>query len=70
MDSKKKYADKLDLVNGIDVCEIPRNEWLNNIDLYARPCLHVPDCLQAPTLKKACSTTRVGTTTRTLCEDG
>ena len=27
VDSKKRYADKLDLVNGIDPYEIPRNEW-------------------------------------------
>ena len=26
VDSKKRYADKLDLVNGIDPYEIPRNE--------------------------------------------
>ena len=27
VDSKKRYADKLDLVNGIDPYKIPRNKW-------------------------------------------
>jgi len=71
-DSKKRYADKLDLVNGIDPYEIPRNEWQDNIDMW--PAItHVHVCmylLQAPTLRKTYSTTRVWTATRTLCEDG
>ena len=33
VDSKKRYVDKLDLVNGIDPYEIPRNEWQNNVDV-------------------------------------
>ena len=43
-DSKKRYADKLDLVNGIDPYEIPRNEWQDNVDLW--PAItHVHVCM-------------------------
>ena len=33
VDSKKRYADKLELVNGIDPYEIPRSEWQENVVL-------------------------------------
>ena len=33
-DSKKRYVDKLDLVNGMDPNEIPRIEWHGNVDLW------------------------------------
>lgn len=43
-DSKKRYADKLDLVNGIDPYEIPRSEWQDNVDLW--PAItHVHVCM-------------------------
>ena len=38
-DSKKRYVDKLDLVNGMDPNEIPRIEWHGNVDLW--PVTHV-----------------------------
>ena len=43
-DSKKRYADKLELVNGIDPYEIPMNEWQDNVDLW--PAItHVHVCM-------------------------
>ena len=33
-DSKKRYADKLELVNGIDPYGILRSEWQDNVDLW------------------------------------
>ena len=44
VDWKKRYADKLDLVNGINPYEIPRNEWHDNVDLW--PAItHVHVCM-------------------------
>lgn len=43
-DSKKRYEDKLELVNGIDPYEIPRSEWQDNVDLW--PAItHVHVCM-------------------------
>ena len=72
VDSKKRCADKLDLVNGIDLYEILRRNYgkITLTYMHVHVCMYLHDCLQAPTLKKACSATRVRTATRTLCEDG
>ena len=43
-DSRKRYADKLELVNGIDPYEIRRSEWQDNVDLW--PAItHVHVCM-------------------------
>ena len=32
-DSKKRYSDKLKLVDGIDPYEVKKNEWQDDVDL-------------------------------------
>ena len=39
-ESRKRYADKLQIVNGIGPYELERSEWQDNISNYAR--LQVP----------------------------
>ena len=30
-ESKQRYTDKLKIISGIDPCELPKNEWEDNI---------------------------------------
>ena len=32
--SKKRYRDKLEMINGMDPYETTRNEWLDDVDLW------------------------------------
>ena len=41
---KKRYADKMELANGIDPYEIPRSEWQDNIDLCWLLCTSMSAC--------------------------
>ena len=48
--SKKRYSDKLKLMDGIDPYEVAKNEWKDDVDLWpavthvhARTRVHVPN---------------------------
>lgn len=43
-ESKRRYEDKLKLVNGVDPYEISRNEWQDDIDLWPATT-HINVCM-------------------------
>ena len=43
-DSKKRYKNKLQIINGLDPYDIPKKEWKDDVELWAavtHSCLHV-----------------------------
>ena len=47
-ESRKRYADKLQIVNGIGSYELERSEWQDNISNYARLQVPVSDFVSQP----------------------
>ena len=45
-ESKQRYTDKLKIINGRDPCELPKNEWEDNIEMwpaitYVHVCMYL-----------------------------
>ena len=45
-ESKKRYTDKLKIINGSDPCELPKKEWEDNIEMwpaitYVHVCMYL-----------------------------
>ena len=43
-DSKKRYANKLELINGLDQYEIPKKEWQDDVELWPA-VTHIHACI-------------------------
>ena len=51
--SKKRYAEKLELVDGIDPCEVAKGDWQDDVDLWlAITQLQVCMYVRVPTQKR------------------
>ena len=69
--SKKRYTEKLELVDGIDPYEVAKGDWQDDGDLWlAITQLQVCMYVRVLTQKRISSTTKAWTATRILCEAG